>query len=567
MTIAVTERHQLSGGQVGVKAPTTGTAGAASSQHPTVTRTMLDVLADGGNAIDATIAGCIVQATVQQEMTNHAGSVNVLYWDAAAREVVELNATGTIVPDLAPFRPVPSGRGILTAWPHTPMGVIPGFMPAMQALFERYATQPWAELVEPAIRWAEEGHTVTNFEFRASSSQIDFFSYSPSARAHFFPEGRLLEPGEVWRKPELAETLRRLQRNGPDEFISGTWARDFVARANAMGWPITLEHMRRPVTWGDGVRYAHGDRTIVQLAPPERQALFGSLTLGILSALNITSYGHYAQDPEAAYLVSHALRRATIDVAMVHDPGVFGDPRDVLTDPEYHARIAGLLRTSMPKVDLTRHVDLMRGANATRALAPAEEPPGSCENTVVDADGNWVQMMNTLQGSGIPGEVVGGVPMIGSHATTSLRSDMAGWLTGGGRSRTVIGSTFVMDENGPVLSLGSPANGCRTVPLVISNLLDYGMDPVDAEATPRLLAMEDDYRIRMEARVAPGLGTGLARLGVHVEPLEPFDWHMGSFQMAWREGDESISTVAGARRAGASGVVVTPASAPEKEHS
>jgi len=549
----------IDGGRIGPKSAVRGSFGVAATQHPIVTQTIVRNLAEGGNAIDAAIAGALVQATVQQEMTNHTGSVLVLYWDNKQKKLYELNSTGTIVPDIAPLRPVPTGRGGLMSFPKQLMAVIPGFMPAMKALHEKFATKSWESLCAPAITWAEEGHVVNSLEFRVLANEVDFYTYTDSGREHFLPGGHLPEVGMRWQKPVLAKTLRRLARNGPDDFIDGDWARAFVARANAMGWPITLKHMSAiPPRWGEGMTYKHAGTDIVQLSPPERQAVFSSIGLGIMAAMDLKSYGHYSEDPEAAYLISHALRRATIDVGMLHDPEVFGDPTSVLMDPSYHAHLANLIKTSMPKKDMTRHVELMRGKSALAVIGGfGEEPPGSCESTIVDKDGNWVQMMNTLQGGGIPGEVVEGVPMLGSHATSTLRSDMCGWLTGGGRSRHVIGSTFLMRDGQPQLSLGSPANGCRTIPLVISNMLDFGMDPATAESHIRFMPMADEYQIAMEARVTPDYAARLASLGVSIQPLEPYDWHMGSFQMAWREDDSVMSAIAGYRRSGDAAAVET----------
>src|SRR5262245_4141226 len=138
---------------VGAKVPATGKRAVCSSQHRLVTETMVQVMKDGGNAIDATIAGCLVQATVQQDMTNHTGSVNALIWEAETGRIHELNSMGTIVPDLAPFRRVPAEYGRFGNL----ISVMPGFMPGMKALFERFATKPWAYLCEPAIHWASEG--------------------------------------------------------------------------------------------------------------------------------------------------------------------------------------------------------------------------------------------------------------------------------------------------------------------------------------------------------------------------------------------------------------------------
>jgi gamma-glutamyltranspeptidase / glutathione hydrolase len=179
------------GGRVGPKRPATSKRAVCSSQHPIVTETMLDVMRDGGNAVDAAIAGCLVQATVQQEMTNHTGTVTCLYWEAATGLIHELNSMGTIVPDLAPFHPIPVGRGLYASEGRGPYAVVPGFMPGLKALHERFATRTWSALCQPAIRWAEEGHEVESFEHLVTAQTVDFYLYTQSGRAHFTSGGHL----------------------------------------------------------------------------------------------------------------------------------------------------------------------------------------------------------------------------------------------------------------------------------------------------------------------------------------------------------------------------------------
>ncbi|KAB2807818.1 hypothetical protein F9L07_24325 [Pimelobacter simplex] len=536
-------------GRVGAKATASGSSGVAASQHPVVTDTMLDVLRSGGNAVDAAIAGCLVQGVVQQDMTNHAGTVTALVYEARTGQVHELNSGGTIVPGLAPFAPVPQGKGLFSALP--PRAVIPGFMPGLKALHERFATAEWSRLCEPAVHWAEEGHVVSSLEHALLSETVAFYLYTPSGRAHFTPDGHLPQVGERWRRPELAATMREVAAHGPDHFITGAWAELFVARANELGWPITLDHMTaEPPRWGTGFRWQHRGHEVVQLSPPERQGVFCALVLGILDELDITSVGHWSESPEALYYLAHALRRAHLECGFLNDPAVFADPTEHLLAREMVAGHARILAASRPHQDLTRHVELAHGPFAVAASGAPKQPAGSCELTVVDADGNWVQLMNTLQGGGIPGEVVAGIPMLGSHAIPHLQASIAGWHSGGGRVRSVMGNTMVLENGRPWLSLGSPGNVHCTVPQVLSNILDFGMDPYAADDAPRCLPYQDEHVISVESRVSSDLVGGLARMGVLVDPLPAYDMHMGSFQTGWRAPDGSLRASVGPRREG-----------------
>lgn len=543
-------------GRVGPKSAVPGGAAVASSQHPIVTETMLDVMRDGGNAIDATIAGCLVQATVQQDMTNHTGTVTMLFYEAATGQVHELNSMGTIVPDLAPFHPVPGGKGLYAPLgTRGPFAVIPGFMPGLKAMYEKFATKSWGDLCAPAVRWAAEGHEVTSFEHLVMAQTVDFFLYSASGRAHFTPGGHLPQVGDVWAQPELAETLGRLASNGPDEFIDGQWARAFVERANEMGWAITLDHMSAlPPQWRSGLRWKHGADEVVQLSPPERQGVYCAMVLGILGALDVKRLGPLTESAETLYYTAHALRRAAYETGFLNDPELWGNPQEYLLSKDFHEILARVLESSLPKIDLTKHVELTNGPLAMRAAtsSASKQPAGSCELSLVDQHGNWVQMMNTLQSGGIPGEVVGGVPMVGSHGMTSLASPLGGWFTGGGRMRSILSNTMVLRDGAPRLQLGSPGNVHCTVPQVLTNILDHEMDPYDADDAPRMLPFEDSYTISVESRIPDTVVRDLHARGVVVNPLPEYDYHMGTYQMCWRD-ETGLKASTGPRRAGMAG--------------
>jgi gamma-glutamyltranspeptidase/glutathione hydrolase len=503
---------------------------------------MLDVMRKGGKAVDAAVAGCLVQATVQMEMTNHTGSVDFIYWEAKTGKAHELNSTGTLVPGLAPFRPLPANLGVLIP-SQPPCACIPGFMPGLKAIHERFATRPWAELCEPAIRWAEEGHPVSSFEFGVLQEELPGNTYFPAGRELFTPEGFTPQVGDAFKNPRLAATLKRLAKEGPDHFITGEWAKRFVDEGNRLGWPVKMEHMTAvPPRWGAPLRHAYKGHEILQLSPPERQGVFTAFVLGVLELLNLKSLGHYAESAESLYYFAHVLRWAELELGYLQDPKTFDVPTDVWLSKDHQSHVAEILRRSRPKVDLMEHVTVTSGKPAMAAAglptAGANKPPipqGSCELSIVDADGNWVQMMNTLQSGGIPGAVVDGVPMVGSHAQTDLRSAIAGWFAGGGRIRCVIGNTIVLKDGKPWLSLGTPGNVHVTIPQVLSNILDYGMDPYDASVVPRMLALRDDYVLEIESRIPPNVVAGLARMGIAVKPLPSYDYHMGSFQMCWRD--------------------------------
>jgi len=542
--------------RTGPKPVARGKRAVASSSHAIVTDTMLAVMKAGGNAVDAGIAGCLVQPVVQPEMTNHTGTVTFLYWEAKTGQAYQLNGSGTLVPGLAPFRPLPAVGG-LSAGPTPPCGCMPGFMPAVKALHERFGTRKWAELCEPAARWAREGVPVHSFQYGVFEDERPSNTYFPSGAEFFMPGGFTPVVGELFKNAALAETMRRLAAEGPDYFITGDWAKHFVAEANRLGWAIKLEHVNGiPPRWQEPLRWSHRGHEVLQLSPPERMGVFSALVLGILEQCDVKALGPYTQSADSLYYMASALRWAEFELGYLQDPQLFDSPQDIWLSSDHHKHIAEILRRSRPKVDMTEHVRVTAGNPALAAIglptkggSKSLPVTGSCELSIVDTEGNWVQMMNTLQSGGIPGIVVDGVPMVGSHAVTDMSASIAGWFAGGGRLRLPIGNTIVLKDGRPWLSLGTPGNVHVTIPQVLSNILDHGLAPEDAVAAPRMLPLRNDYTVEIESRLPEPVVAGLTRLGVQMVPLSPHDWHMGSFQLSWRD-EKGVNSLTDPRRAG-----------------
>lgn len=523
----------------GRKPVVAGKSAVVSTGNPIVTETVVSILGRGGNAADAAIAGALVQAVVEPHLTSHAGTVSCLYFDAASARTYQLNAIGTLPPDLPPFRPVNDVGGWARQGQPGPQAAIPGFMPGLATLHERFGTSTWASLCEDAIRWAEDGHPVSSFEYGVNVFAAPFSTFFPESRAIFMPEGFLPPVGSVVRNLKLAQTLRRLASEGPDDFTTGQWARDFVKTGNELGWPVTLRHLcANPPRWQYPLAFMHGDHEIVSLAPPERQAVFCAIVLGVLAELDIAGMEPFGADH--VYYAAHALRLAEQACGFVHDPEIFETSAPELMDAGYHASLARILRGSRPKVDLGNHVRLTHGAATLLATGqPAgqtrRQPAGSCEISIADANGNWLQMMNTMQSGGIPGMAVGGVTMMGSHEESTMSSHFHNWRVPGARMRSILGNTFVMRHGRPWLSLGTPGNVYATVAQVLTNILDFNMSPPDASDAPRMLPLADDYALTVENRLRPETVSELTALGLRIVPTPPWDWSMGSFQMCWRD--------------------------------
>jgi gamma-glutamyltranspeptidase/glutathione hydrolase len=539
----------------GEKKTTKGVKAAVSSDNAVVTYTMLQVLENGGNAVDAGIVGCMLQAAIEPFMTNHTGTVTFLFYNAKEDKYYQLDSTGTFPSDVPPHLPVPSGMGAYAV--SQPRSVIPGFMPGLKEIHKRFATRPWAELCEDAIWWAGNGHHVSSFEFDVNAYGEDFITFFPEGRKFYMPTGRFPQVGEKFASKEMAATLRNVALEGPDYMISGEWADQFISKANELDWNITKEHMTEtPPRWIEPLRFKIRDYEIVSLAPPQQQGVFLALVLGILDKLSIDQYGPYSA--EHIFLMSHALSTAQQVCGYFNDSLIFDFDINLFLSVDFHQSLATLIKGLVPKVDLTTHIKMTTGFGSQgkvptlRQNSHQKQPSGSCELSIVDEEGNWVQMMNTLQSGGIPGQVVGGVPMVGSHALPGHPSAfMSYYQVKGARQRTVMGNTMLLKDGKPVLQLGSPGNVHVTVPQVLCNYIFFGMDPYSAICEPRMLSYEDDATVIIEDRISEEVQRKLMAMGIRLKVSNIWDYHMGSFQICYKDLDTGeLCAVADPRRCG-----------------
>ena len=526
----------------GPKETVRGLKAACSTQSAIATETVVKTLRAGGNAVDAAIAGAMVQAAVEPFQSNHTGTVSFLCYEASTKKFHQLDSTGTFPGGLAPFRPGRDGGestgGRVSVGPAS--ACIPGFMPGMKAMYERFGSRPWASLCEDAIRWAEEGHPVTSVEYGGYTEELDSLSYFPESRRLFLPDGYLRPVGSRFASPELAQTLRAVAAEGPDHMISGAWADEFVSTANSMGWKIQKAHMTEtPPRWLEPLRFRHHEYEVVGLALPQQQGIFCAMVLGILRHLGIRNVE--PQSADHLFYVAHALRWSLYHCGYLGDPVVADYGSAQLLDDSLHASVAGLIRGLRPKIDLTRHIELTRSPSGSSGLPRGEETkpitkPSTCELSIVDGNGNWVQMTHTLQSGGIPGMVIGGVPMSGSNALfTGISGDMDAKLVAGTRMRRALGSTIVLRNGAPVFSLGTPGNVYYTVPQVLTNLLDFAMQPYAAIDAPRVQPMGENGSVTVEDRISPETIRKLRASGVGVQVVPAYQWAMGAFQMCFRD--------------------------------
>jgi gamma-glutamyltranspeptidase/glutathione hydrolase len=516
----------------GPKAEAVADSAMVSTQLAQVTDAAVAVLQAGGNAFDAFITAVFLQHVVDYHQVSHFGALGALIYDAASKEYIALDAYSE--------RPVGDDCAPGTNPAEVAIG---GTVRGLEALWRRYGTLDWADYLEPAIRAAEEGVVVTSYMYGINYADWLAQTYirrNAQAAAHFLPDGHLVPVGERWKMPQLAKTLRGVQREGADYLYTGEWGQKFVKAANDRGYCVTLDDMAAyTVRWVEPVRSSYRGLDIIGEPPPKKGGTQIPYNLNVLENFDMAALGNYAESPEALEILIRSLAVVDADIRYaIQDPLNLQVPTGVLLSKDYAKMRAEIVSQSRVQdgVDLGPAMRWARGEGTSidvSRLTPKNDAEGrsqtddSDHNVIVDASGNWISGLHTMHG-GAPGLFIDGVRAIGST--------FFAYTTGPGR-RVSSNSTgiIVADEQGPWLSLGSPGSPPQPVTQVLVSVIDNQVPPRDAVALPRFHAYQNDEQIVLiESGISDAVRRGIAAAGIPMRELGTFDWQMGSMQLIWR---------------------------------
>ena len=212
----------------------------AATSHPSATLTALQIMTAGGNAMDAAIAACAVQCVVEPGSTGIGGDCFALYAPNGSDEVVAYNGSGRTPAAMTPewFEE----RGLTEVPRQSPAAVtVPGAIDAWTRLHADHGRLPFADLLAPAIRFAEEGYAISPRVHRDWSLEEELLAADPTAARIFLPAAHAPKIGEIHRQPELAETLKRITAKGRSGFYEGPVAEDMVSYLRSLGGLHTME--------------------------------------------------------------------------------------------------------------------------------------------------------------------------------------------------------------------------------------------------------------------------------------------------------------------------------------
>ena len=533
----------------GPKAVARSTHAMATSSHPDVTRAILEVLRDGGNAVDAMLTAIPLQHVIEPQMSTLAGGMGGLIYWAETGELIYLDAELDHTLDAPAARSMarPSSIGVTSG---ERIGV-PGTVPGLAAAAARYGTRPWKEYFGPAIDAARDGFTMYSFLYGEMNAAYERIGVHPASREKWMPDGFVPPVSDVLRQPLLARTLERLADEGPEYFTVGEWAEAFVAEVNRTGGSITIEEMSGyEPRWSPPVDFSYRGHELRGAPPASTAGILNGMILNVLEHFDLVQMGHYTSSAESLYLIRRAYEQAQLfTTSFVADPRTQDVPVELLLSKDFGRHLASIIRESEPPV-IAELGARSGAAPGVRAPARSYDPHMYTDTNhlvIVDEDGNWVSMTHTVYGDTFgTGLTVQGVGVNSGNTFPGV---------GAGEGRRVITpfpALMAVDENGvPWLSLGSPGLSSRAVALTLINMLGYGMAPYAAVDAPRFQGYGRYDDLHIESRIPDEVREGLEARGVQVDLSAPYNWHMGSIQLVRRDiGTGELTGVADPRRAG-----------------
>ena len=456
-------------------------------------------LRGGGNIVDAAIACAFVQGVVDPQMTGIAGFGSMQLYLPGRGVHTFLDFHGTVPAAATPEMWVDliegetrDGFGFILEGRVNEAGyqsiTVPGSLKAYHEAHTSYGAMAWADVLAPAIAYAEEGFTVRPHVYDewidqdAAAGRVDMVDRlrltETGRRIYFREDGTLKRPGDIVRNPDMARTLRRIAEAGADIFYTGEIAQAIDADMRLHGGLISAQDLadyrttRNEPLWGE-----YRGHRIATNQPPGGGVMLIEM-LNILESFDLASLGHNA--PEYIRVVAEAMKLATIDKdAHVGDPKFREVPLDRLCDKGYAAALAGRIERGEKA-----HVERMEGAT---------ESPNTTHVSVVDREGNAVAMTHSLGSSS--GAITEGLGFMYNNCMGVFdpRPGRTGSLEPGKSRFTAMCPSLVFDEGGLMLNLGAPGGTNITMGVLqaILNVIDFGMSMSDAVSVPRFSATSD----------------------------------------------------------------------------
>jgi gamma-glutamyltranspeptidase/glutathione hydrolase len=502
------------------RSPVHAANGIAATAHPLASQVAIEILKRGGNAVDAAIAANAALGLMEPTGCGIGGDLFAIVWDPKSGQLHGYNGSGRSPAgqDLTQLKAAISERVAGGKLPEDFKGIpragslgvtVPGTVDGWFALHDRFGNLSMSELMAPTIRYAREGHPLSPMVARGFAANLRSFSRNAAvieefdnATQTYFKGGEAPVAGEIFRNPDLADTLETLGRDGRAAFYEGDLARTMAAYFERIGSAMRYEDLaNHRGEWVNPASVNYRGYDVYEL-PPNGQGFAALQMLSILKNVDLTQWSRGSA--EVFHYMVEAKRLAYEDAARFYaDPDFAEMPLETLLSDEYG-------RARFALIDPTR---------ASDEFAPGEpllESPGDTTYlTVADRDGMMVSLIQSNyagMGSGLVPDGLGFM-LQDRGALFSLEPGHPNAYEPGKRPFHTIIPAFVMKDGLPYMSFGLMGGAMQPQghTQVLVNIIDFAMNLQEAGDTARFYhkggrqATSIDQDLRGTLWVEPGV--------------------------------------------------------------
>src|SRR5688572_21584255 len=438
-----------------------------ATSQPLAAQAGLRMMLKGGNAIDATLATAIALTVVEPTSNGIGSDAFCILWDG--KKLHGLNASGRSPAawtfDRFKGRVAMPQRG----WDSV---TVPGCVSAWRELSVKFGKLPFADLFEPAVKYAADGFMVTPTIARLWANQVPELQHQPGFADAFMPRGRAPQPGEKFSFPAQAKTLQRIAETKGEAFYTGELAEKIAAFAKQHGGGLTVEDLASHRNdWVEPIGIDYRGYTLHEI-PPNGQGIAALIALGILENFDVAAFP--VDSVDTLHLQIEAMKLAFADTyEYVSDPATMRLKPSQMIDKAY-------LKTRAKLIDMKKARDPSPGQPAKR---------GTVYLTAADESGmmvSYIQSNFAGFGSGVvvPGT---GISLQNRGLGFSVKADHPNVVAPGKRPFHTIIPGFVTRGGQPLMSFGVMGGSMQAQVhiQIMSRMVDYGQNPQAAADAPR----------------------------------------------------------------------------------
>ena len=508
----------------------------AATSQPLATQIALDIMRRGGNAVDAAIAANAALGLMEPTGNGIGGDLFALVWDAKTQKLYGLNGSGRSPQSLTLAELQRRGLNDIPALGPLPVSV-PGCVDGWTTLHGRFGKLPLDQVLAPAVTYAREGFPVSEVIAYYWNRSVPRLREFPGFNEQFTVDSRAPRKGEMWRNPNLANTLERIGREGRRGFYEGETAKIIAAYMKAQGGFLTESDLsRHQSTWVEPVSTRYRDVDVWEL-PPNGQGIAALQMLNILEGYDFSKIAFGSA--QHVHLFTEAKKLA------------FADRAKFYADPDFSEQpIAALI--SKPYADKQRaRIDPKRAAQIVEPGNPLSSD--TIYLTTADRDGNMVSLIQSNyrgMGSGMAPPGLGFI-LQNRGEMFVLKEGHANTYAPGKRPFQTIIPGFATKNGKPWLSFGVMGGDMQPQghAQIIQNLVDFGMNLQEAGDAPRIYhsgsteptgtatPMSDGGTLSLERGFGYATERELLRMG---HRLAPADGPFGGYQAILRDPESGV---------------------------